>query len=97
MKLARFFNWLSAEVHSRTPGFRLEIAQNPRDFAASTYLADWKSWNAALLANGTELSDEELPTAASYCSTWAAWGQAGTGKRPGEDTAPLTGSKSLYI
>jgi len=91
-KLTRFVNWLSAEVHAQAPGFRIEIAQNPRDFAAATYLADWKNWNVdevvvecyrssgkraatdpacgggrrgvAFMANGTELSDEEILTAA---------------------------------
>lgn len=43
-KLTRFVNWLSAEVHRQAPGFRIEIAQNPRGFAAKTYLADWGNW-----------------------------------------------------
>jgi len=91
-KLTRFVNWLTAQVHERDPGFRVEIAQNPADFADANYLADWKNWKVdgvvvecyrssgyaaamdpkcgngrrgvAFLANGKQLSDEEILTAA---------------------------------
>ena len=91
-KLTRFVNWLTGEVHQRAPGFRVEIAQNPSEFANTNYLADWKNWKVdevvvecyrssgyaaamdpkcgngrrgvAFLANGTQLSDEEILTAA---------------------------------
>ncbi|MCX5786561.1 MAG: family 10 glycosylhydrolase [Elusimicrobia bacterium] len=91
-KLTRFVNWLSAEVRAQAPGFRIEIAQNPRDFAAATYLADWTNWKVdevvvecyrssgyaaatdpacgkgrrgvAFLANGVELDDKQILTAA---------------------------------
>jgi uncharacterized lipoprotein YddW (UPF0748 family) len=43
-KLTRFVNWLAARVHEQAPGFRVEIAQNPRSFADKTYLADWGDW-----------------------------------------------------
>lgn len=96
-KLTRFVNWLSSEVHAQAPGFRIEIAQNPRAFAARTYLADWKNWKVdevvvecyrssgqvaatdpacgagrrgvAFMANGTELSDKEILTAARGLKT----------------------------
>jgi uncharacterized lipoprotein YddW (UPF0748 family) len=91
-KLTRFVDWLSAEVHAQAPGFRIEIAQNPEQFAVSTYLADWKEWDVdgavvecyrssgsaaatdpacgsgprgvAFLANGVELDDDQILTAA---------------------------------
>ena len=91
-KLTRFVNWLTAEVRRQDPGFRVEIAQNPKAFANANYLADWQNWKVdevvvecyrssghtaatdpkcgsgrrgvAFLANGTQLSDDEILAAA---------------------------------